>query len=125
MEWLIPVKPAVLGEVKPRHLSDIVLRTPGLALDSVRLELSHLGDYVLKMLKSSLTMVMQGSEQDLKELEAMDDDVDLLQGAIITYLGELSQKDLSKQQSYLLQDYIALLIISRTLATRSRRTLSR
>jgi len=107
MQWLIPIKPVTSGKVTSKHLSDIVLRTPSLALDSVRLELFFLGDYVLKMLKDSLASVVRGSEDDLKQLEAMDDDVDQLQGAIVAYLGELSQKDLSKEQSDLMRDYMA------------------
>jgi len=107
MQWLIPVRPTTSSKVTSKHLSDIVLRTPGLALDSVRLELFFLGDYVLKMLKDSLASVVRGSEDDLKKLEAMDDDVDQLQGAIVAYLGELSQKDLSKEQSDLMRDYMA------------------
>ncbi|MEM6430800.1 MAG: Na/Pi cotransporter family protein [Deinococcota bacterium] len=112
MERIVPVKPDVVGfngagNVKSKHLNDIVLRVPILALDSVCLELFVLGDQVLNMLKDSLVVVLRGSEQELKELELMDDTVDLLQGAIVTYLGELSQRDLSKQQSYLLQNYMA------------------
>jgi phosphate:Na+ symporter len=107
MQWLIPLKPATSGKVKSKHLSDIVLRAPSLALDSVRLELFFLGDYVLKMLKDSLAFVVRGSEEDLKKLEAMDDDVDQLQGAIVAYLGELSQKDISKEQANLMNNYMA------------------
>ena len=107
MQWLIPVRPTTSSKVKSKHLSDIVLRAPSLALDSVRLELFFLGDYVLKMLKDSLAFVVRGSEEDLKKLKAMDDDVDQLQGAIVAYLGELSQKDISKEQSNLMNNYMA------------------
>jgi len=106
MQFLLPVKPDRIDTVKPKYLDEILLMTPSLALDGVRLELEHLGKYVLEMLDKSLPIVIHGDEKELQELKDMDDIPDMLQGEIITFLGKLSQKDLTKYQSYLLQDYM-------------------
>ncbi len=106
MQFLLPIKPDRVDTIKAKYLDEILLMTPSLALDGVRLELEHLGQYVLEMLDKSLPIVIHGDEKELQELKEMDDIPDMLQGEIITFLGKLSQKDLTKYQSYLLQDYM-------------------
>ncbi len=106
---IIPERPEVgVVSVEPKYLDDMLLETPPLALDRVRLELGRLGEYVLRMVQKSLPTAIQGSEADLQKLADMDDDVDALQGAIVTYLGKLSQENLFKGQSEQLYDYMAV-----------------
>jgi phosphate:Na+ symporter len=59
------------------------------------------------MVRGALTPVLRGTQPDLDRLEKMDDDVDRLHAALITYLGRLSQENLSKRQSLLLHEYMA------------------
>ena len=85
--------------VQPRYLGDVFLETPGLALEQARLELVHLGGYVERMVERSLEIVISGSGADLDDLLEMDNDVDTLHGAVVTFLGTLSRENLSRTQS--------------------------
>jgi phosphate:Na+ symporter len=97
---LIPDRKQVGPEtVQPRYLSDVFLETPDLALEQARLELVHLGEYVERMMERSLEIVIAGSRTDLDDLLGMDDDIDTLHGAVVTYLGRLSRENLTRRQS--------------------------
>lgn len=108
MNWLIPVKPQPESAVlTPKYLDYSLMDAPGVALDRVRLELDRLGKYTAEMACRALPTVMHGTEADLSALAAMDDNVDGLHGAIVTYLGRLSQGDLSNDDSRHLSEYMA------------------
>ena len=77
---------------KPRYLDEGLLNTPALALDRVRMEVGRLGEYTVQMLHQAAPVVGRGSEEELKELAAMDDNVDALHAAIITYLRNLAHE---------------------------------
>ena len=47
------------------------------------------------------------SREEIDALEDLDDNVDALHGAVVTYLGRLSQENLSDRQSEQLHDYLA------------------
>lgn len=105
--WLVPDRPEIKSETaEPKYLDDILLRTPSLAISSVRRELGRLGVAALHMVRSGLSAVVSGDAEALDRLAAMDDDVDALHGAIVTYLGRLSQQTLSDRQSQRLRDYL-------------------
>jgi phosphate:Na+ symporter len=107
MNWLIPPKPGPAELLAhPRYLDDTLLQTPQLALDRVRLELDRLGQYTGQMLHQALSTVFTGNEMELDELAAMDDDVDALYGAILAYLGALSQRNLGQPESETLSEYM-------------------
>ena len=93
--------------VRAKYLDAILLETPELALDRIRMELGRLGAYTLRMVREALPTVFRGAEEDLEALARMDDDVDALYGDIVTYLGQLSREDLLGWQSDRLSDYMA------------------
>jgi len=100
-----PLREADLG--RPKYLDNLLLETPSLAFDMVRLELGRMGAAVLQMTRGALDTVVYGNLADLNRLEQMDNDVDRLHGAIVTHLGRLSQKTLTDPQSAHLQNYLA------------------
>lgn len=109
MKRLIPARPAIEPLlVQPKYLDDTVLDTPDLALDFVRFELRRLGNLAAQMLRNALPITVHGSEDDINGLIEADDEVDSLHGAIIGYLGQLSQTNLLTSQSDQLSDYIAV-----------------
>jgi phosphate:Na+ symporter len=59
------------------------------------------------MVRNCLPAMLDGTYEDLSNLEQMDNDVDRLHGAIITYLGRLSKENLSDKQSEQLHDYLS------------------
>ena len=108
VQRIVPLRPKGEPEAeRPRYLDDILLHTPDLAFDIVRMELGRLGASVLRMVSGALPPVLHGTQNDLDELEKMDNEVDRLHGALITYLGRLSLEQLTQKQSQQLYDYMA------------------
>ena len=112
LAWLVckivpdrPEKEIAISQ--PRHMDQLLLKSPALAMDTVRMELGRLGSSALRMVRRALPATIKGSEAELAELEEMDNEVDSLHGAIVTYLGRLSQESLNEYQSELLHDYLS------------------
>ncbi len=100
VERLIPERPLPdHAVVRPRYLDMELMRTPSLAVDRARLEVLHMGDRVRVMITQILPAVFDGENEDILEVKAMDEGVDLLHGRIVTYLGRLSQENLSETVS--------------------------
>lgn len=106
---LVPGRPkAEPTIITPKYLDELMLSTPTLAFDRVRLELGRLGEQVLKMVGTGPKIVMSGTQQELDQLAREDDGVDALHDAIVAYLGSLSSESLTPEQSELLHDYLAI-----------------
>jgi len=100
VERLIPELPLPdHAVVRPRYLDMELIRTPSLAVDRARLEVLHMGDRVRVMITQILPAVFDGENEEILEVKAMDEGVDLLHGRIVTYLGRLSQENLSETVS--------------------------
>ncbi len=109
MNKLIPIRVEPESELgQPKYLDDNLLTTPGLALDRVHLELGRLGDLMVNMVHKSLPTVFDGTEEELANLAEMDDDVDSLHAAIVTYLSKISQGDLLSRETNTVSDYMAV-----------------
>jgi len=99
-EWLIPDRRIPdHAVVQPRYLDLELMRTPTLAVDRARLEVLHMGDRVRAMFTRILPAIFEGESEELLEVKAMDEAVDLLHGRIVTYLARLSQENLSESDS--------------------------
>ena len=94
-------------EITPRYLDDILLDTPSLALDRVRMELRRIGERASGMVSRALQVVLHGSKEDLQALAEDDDEVDTLYDYIVAYLGRLSQESLQARQSAQLYTYMS------------------
>ncbi|NNL65451.1 MAG: hypothetical protein HKP30_04355, partial [Myxococcales bacterium] len=70
------------------------------------MELARIGAAALRMVRDAIDPVLTGSEQELEELRRMDDEVDRLHAALVTYLGRLSTENLTEAQSHLLSRYL-------------------
>ncbi|MEZ6106123.1 MAG: Na/Pi symporter [Pirellulaceae bacterium] len=105
--WLVPERPVVQSEAAtPKYLDEILLQTPGLAIDSVRRELGRLGTASLLMVRAGLGAALTGGRDDFERLERLDDDVDSLHAAIVSYIARLSQQSLSATQTKQLQRWL-------------------
>lgn len=90
VERWVPDRPAAEERmIRARYLDRELLRTPSLALDRARLELLRMAHRVRTMLKEVLPAILEGSREELRAIEAADDEVDALHGYIISYLGEI------------------------------------
>ena len=104
---LVPERPQPKG-ILPRYLDPLFLEQPAVALDQVRRELVRLAECDRTMLEDCLAVVTEGSRSDAAALAKADDEVDSLHGAIVTYLGKLSQQDLVGSQPKQLHGFIGI-----------------
>lgn len=107
VEWLVPDRPLEEEALaRPRYLDDSLFETPSLALDRVRLEIGHMGDRVREMLRLILPAILGGDRAALRDIARIDDDVDTLHGHVVTYLGQISRKPLTENQT---RDFVNLM----------------
>jgi len=101
VEYLIPDSPLEKEGlmVQAKYLDEELLPTPSLALDRVRLEVLHMGDIVLEMLRQILPAVQNGNRESLAEVRRRDDEVDLLYEQIIGYMGKIGKRSLTDRQT--------------------------
>ncbi len=101
VEWAIP--DSTLEEedllVSAKYLDEELLTTPSLALGRVRLEVLHMGERVQEMLDSIMPAIITGNKESLAAVRDMDDQVDILYEQIIDYMGRISKRSLSDQQT--------------------------
>ena len=108
VEWLIPERP--LAEegvlVRAKYLDEELLATPSLALDRVRLEVLHVGEYVQRMLADIMPAIYARDRTALTTVENMDEQVDVLHHKVIEYLGKISRGSLTDEQT---QEFMKLM----------------
>jgi phosphate:Na+ symporter len=108
-EWLVPARVGLRPEVVvPKYLDAIYLQTPALALDRMRMELGHLGEYVLRMIESAPRALAGGSMEELRRVAAMDDDVDTLHRAILAYARDLGRLELTAGEARRLANWLSV-----------------
>ncbi len=84
---------------KARHLNTGVLSTPAAALELTRAEIRRLGEKVVDMVRIGGDAALRGDLVALDGLELRDDEVDAIRSAIVTYLAQLGQEEVSLDQS--------------------------
>ncbi|GGD45511.1 Na/Pi cotransporter family protein [Sinisalibacter lacisalsi] len=100
VEWLVPDRPDVVdAEGSPKFLDRALLDTPAIALDAAAREIARLGYRVAGMVESVLPVAIEGPRVKLDALAATDKPVDRLHAAIVDYLGAVSLRRLSPEQS--------------------------
>ncbi|OIP87663.1 MAG: hypothetical protein AUK37_01040 [Rhodobacterales bacterium CG2_30_65_12] len=109
VERLVPDRPErVEPEGQPRYLDHSLLDTPAIALDAARREVARLARHVTHMVEAVLPVAAQGPRIGLDQLAERDHAVDQLHAALVTYLGEVSLRQLSRQQSEALVQLISV-----------------
>ncbi|MDH3694422.1 MAG: Na/Pi cotransporter family protein [Gammaproteobacteria bacterium] len=101
VEWMVPDRP--LAEegaiIRPKYLDEELLATASLALDRVRLETLHMGEHVQRMLTEVMPAITGRNREALEDIQNMDDQVDILHGHTIEYLGKISRTELTDNQT--------------------------
>ncbi len=85
--------------VKPKFLDEALLEIPSMALERVRLEIGHMGEIISDMLALVGKAFREGNLEKFKSVRTMDNKVDILQEAILNYMGQLRQEPLTDNQS--------------------------
>jgi phosphate:Na+ symporter len=100
VEKLVPDKPLEdLVIARPKYLDEELIATPSLALERARMEIGHMGGRVLDMLERIFPPITTGDRSALREVAKIDDEVDILHGHTVTYMGQISQKPLTDEQT--------------------------
>jgi phosphate:Na+ symporter len=100
VEKLVPDKPLdELVIARPKYLDEELISTPSLALERARMEIGHMGGRVREMLDRIMPAIISGNRSALKQVAKIDDEVDILHGHVVTYLGRISQKTLTDEQT--------------------------
>jgi len=108
VEKLVPDRPMVETRIiSPKYLDESILDTPSLALDRARLEAHRMGDRVEQMVTRVMPAIFKGDPEELVQVGNLDDEVDILHGEIIRFLGRLSQKSLTEENTNELLELIS------------------
>jgi len=99
---IVPERPGgEEDEIQAKYLDRELLNAPSLAIETVRPEIRRMGKRVARMLDLVPHLIAQGGRGQFRQIHALDDEVDLLHGYIITFLGEISREQLSRGESHL------------------------
>ena len=99
-ERLVPERKLPEGVIiEPEFLNDAALAAPSVALQQVRLELGRMGDITLAMFRDLGPALQSGDVKRLEAIARRDDEVDILEAAILAYMGKLRRGLLSEHDS--------------------------
>ncbi len=99
-------KPAEGMLVAPRYLDDSALETPPAALQQARLEVGRVGGMVAEMLREIEPALCEGETDRFEEIARRGDQVDVLEGEILRYLGRIRREDLGEREFEELQQLL-------------------
>lgn len=108
--WLLPERPEINAQAKPRHLDPTALVTPSLALANAARETLRIGDLIDNMLEAMLDVLRGKQTAVTQEVRRLSDDVEALCSAIKLYLAQMPREDLSEQDSRRWAEIIELAI---------------
>jgi len=109
VQWMVPDRPEILEPAsQPKYLDRALLDTPAIALDAAHREIARLGEHVAEMVEAVLPVAIDGPRLKLDALAATDKPVDRLHAAIVDYLGAVSLRRLSAEQSARLVGLLSL-----------------
>ncbi|MGM0651189.1 MAG: Na/Pi cotransporter family protein [Bacillota bacterium] len=83
----------------PKYLDKRILKTPGVAIGSVRQELLRMAGIAREMLNESIKIFLNDDLKKIKHINQMEELIDGLEKEINIYLSELSQHSLTREQS--------------------------
>jgi phosphate:Na+ symporter len=116
-EWLVPDRAAPPGVIiTPKFLDDAALAAPSLALQRVRFELGRAGEIALEMLEQIGPAIRERDHVRIAAIAARDDEVDILEAAILEYLGRIRQGLLTEVESVEHQHLMAATVNLESLA---------
>ncbi len=97
---LVPDRAEPAGVIiTPRFLDEAALAAPALALQRVRLELGRAGEIAAGMLEEIGPAIRERDFARIEAIAARDDQVDILEAAILEYLGRIRQGLLTEEES--------------------------
>jgi len=97
-KWMVPKKPGVI-DMGPQYLEKHLLDTPPIAIEQAHRESVRMAELAFKSVACAVRSFFEKDPKLLKPVPELEQAVDNLQAAITGYLVELSQRDLSEEES--------------------------
>jgi len=108
-EMLLPEKVAQETEiVTAKYLDKELVSTPALALARVRLEVAHMGQIVTTMMARFSRIVGTKDLNKINQVCIQDDQVDVLQEKLLSYMAGIRRHELSQEQE---QEFMQLMAV--------------
>jgi phosphate:Na+ symporter len=96
--------------IEPKYLDPAALKAPSLALENVRLEIARAGDVALSMYGDMREAMSLRNRSHLQDIARRDDQVDILEAAILDYLSLIRQGLLTEEESRLHQQLMTVVV---------------
>jgi len=110
-ERLIPERGAAKGVIIEAEFLDVAaLEAPSIALENARREIERAGHITLEMLDALRNALEKKNKEQLDEVARRDDEVDILEAAIMAYLGQLRQRLLTEDEGATQQALVAAMM---------------
>ena len=107
-ERLVPEREVPEGVIiQPEYLDEAALKAPAVALQQVRLELGRAGEIMYGMLRDVGPALKNRDFAAIEEIARRDDEVDILEAAILEYLGRIRMGMMTEEES---DEFQALMI---------------
>lgn len=107
VQWVLPVQSTTSTRGQAQHLDHTLLETPSIALDMVQKELLHHCRLTGDLIRHCRHAILETEHADLSDGRQLEMDNDQLHGQLITYLGRLSQAQLSQRQVQKVMHYMS------------------
>ena len=99
-EKLVPERPVEEKVIiEPRYLEEEMIGIPVMALEQVRFELSHMGEIITEMYSTLRSGIRERDKKKCDAVLKLDHKVDILANAILEYLRDVRQQNLTDKQS--------------------------
>ena len=110
-ERLIPERTPAKGVIiEPEFLDDAALEAPSIALENARREIQRAGHITLEMMDALRTALENKNTTQLEEVARRDDEVDILEAEILSYLGRARQQSLTEDESATQESLLAAML---------------
>jgi len=110
-EKLVPERAAPEGVIiEPEFLDEGALEAPSIALENARREIERAGLITLEMMEALRDALEKKNKEQLDEVARRDDEVDILEAAIMAYLGQIRQRMLTEDEGATQQALVAAMM---------------
>jgi phosphate:Na+ symporter len=101
------VTPANEPQKLTQYISDESLILPAVAIQTVRLEVRHMGKIVVEMLDDMRAAVTERNKRRVQKVLARDDEVDAIHAELLEFLSRLREEKLTKAESQEMVDLLS------------------
>ncbi|MDA7857935.1 Na/Pi cotransporter family protein, partial [bacterium] len=109
IQRLLPSRPEEEVIFGPKYLDERILETPSLAIEQAHREIIRAANTTKWMLRNSIDVFGKGDLNLLEEVKRKDDEVDILNKAVVKYLSKLAQQELSDEESRMQSGFLCVL----------------